>query len=341
MNAAPAMPLAARLPRLRVDYVDAAPAALLADDAVLAVFGFGTAAPSHDDPRYLRIALEPYGSAPLEVWRGQAPVARGRDGDVCWADDGALLFGAIELDEMALTEGGCDIGATAERAYTRLREFAAARGYPHLLRIWNYLDGITEGDADDERYKRFCVGRARGLGVVEAGTLPAATAIGRAEGTTSRRLQVYWLASRTPGTPLENPRQLSAYRYPRQYGPQPPSFARAMLPPGDLPLLLSGTAAITGHQSQHADCTLAQLDETLANFDSLLAAARVRRPSLPLHFGPHSPLKIYVRDREDLPLIATALDQRLDPAVPRLLLQATVCRRELRLEIDGCHGDAA
>lgn len=335
------MPLAARLPRLRVDYVDAAPAALLADDAVLAVLGFGAAAPIHDDPRYLRIALEPYGPAPLEVWRGQAPVARGRDGDVCWAADGALLFGAIELDEMALTAGSCDIGTAAERAYSRLLEFAAARGYPHMLRIWNYLDGITEGDADDERYKQFCVGRARGMGVVEPGTLPAATAIGRAEGVASRRLQVYWLASRTPGTPLENPRQLSAYRYPRQYGPQPPSFARAMLPPGDLPLLLSGTAAITGHQSQHADCTLAQLDETLANIDSLLAAARVRRPSLPPHFGAHSPLKIYVRDRKDLPLIASALDQRLDPAVPRLLLQATVCRRELRLEIDGCHGDAA
>lgn len=341
MNAASAAPLAARLPRLRVDYVAASADQVLADDTVLAVFGFGSAAPVHDDPRYLRIALEPYGVAPLEVWRGQAPVARGRDGEVRWADDGALLFGAIELDETRLAAGGGDIGAAAERAYTRLREFTAARGYPHMLRIWNYLDGITEGEADDERYKRFCVGRALGLGTVEAGTLPAATAIGRAQDQSPSRLQVYWLAARQPGTPLENPRQLSAYRYPRQYGPQPPSFARAMLPPGDLPLLLSGTAAITGHQSQHVDSTLAQLDETLANFDSLLDAARARRPSLPARFGAHSPLKIYVRDRDDLPLIAAALEQRLAPTVPRLLLQATVCRRELRLEIDGCHGEDA
>ena len=39
------------------------------------------------------------------------------------------------------------------------------------------------------------------------------------------------------GTPVENPRQVSAYRYPRQYGPQPPSFARAMLPPPSVPTM--------------------------------------------------------------------------------------------------------
>src|SRR3546814_12468443 len=62
-----------------------------------------------------------------------------------------------------------------------------------------------------------------------ADLLPAATAIGRCDD--ARVVQVYWLAARTPGMPVENPRQVSAYRYPRQYGPQQPSFARAMLPP--------------------------------------------------------------------------------------------------------------
>ena len=61
--------------------------------------------------------------------------------------------------------------------------------------------------------------------------------------------------------------KVSAYRYPRQYGPQPPSFARAMLPPTATqhPLLLSGTAAVVGHASQHADALLAQIDETFLN----------------------------------------------------------------------------
>src|SRR3546814_12443298 len=91
------------------------------------------------------------------------------------------------------------------------------------------FDAITFGDGDAERYREFCVGRARGLGDFDTHALPAATAIGRCDD--ARVVQVYWLAARTPGMPVENPRQVSAYRYPRQYGPQQPSFARAMLPP--------------------------------------------------------------------------------------------------------------
>lgn len=331
-----ALPIVAEAASLRVDYSDAALDTLLAADDTLAVIGFGSHAPRHADPRYLRVALEPLGAAPLELWRGSAPVTRGRDGDggdgsIAWADDGTLLFAALELDE-----GDRDIGATAEAIYARLLAFTRARGYPHLLRTWNYLDGITSGDGDAERYRHFCVGRARGIGEVDAPTLPAASAIGRVDG--ARRLQVYALAARTPGTPLENPRQLSAYRYPRQYGPQPPSFARAMLPASPaMPLLLSGTAAVVGHESRHAGSVSAQLDETLRNFDSLLGAAHARRPGLPARFGPHTRLKVYVRDREELAEVAALLATRLDPAVPRLVLHAAICRRELRIEIDGSH----
>src|SRR5690606_2067566 len=68
-------------PRLQVEYVDAStPAALLAGDDVLAVFGFGAGAPAAlADPRYLRVPLEPHGRARMEVWHGNAPVVRGRD----------------------------------------------------------------------------------------------------------------------------------------------------------------------------------------------------------------------------------------------------------------------
>ncbi len=320
---------------LVVDYSDEPIDTLLAADDTLALIGFGSGAPHHDDPRYLRVPLEPLGTAPLERWRGTAPIARGREGigpdSLAWAEDGVLQFGALELDE-----GDNDIDVTAEAIYTRMLAFTRSRGYPHLLRIWNYLDGITSGDGDAERYRRFCVGRGRGIGDVDPATLPAATAIGRVDG--ARRLQVYWLAARAPGTPVENPRQLSAYRYPRQYGPQPPSFARAMLPASPaMPLLLSGTAAVVGHESRHADCVAAQLDETLINFDSLLDAAHARRPGLPARFGARTRLKVYVRDREDMALVAALIETRLDPSVPRLVLHAAICRRELRLEIDGSH----
>ena len=129
---------------------------------------------------------------------------------------------------------------------------------------------------------------------------------------------------------------MSAYRYPRQYGPQPPSFARAMLPPGaDMPLLLSGTASIVGHESRHHDCIESQLAETFANFESLIKAAGTVRPELAQGFGTQSRLKVYVRDAQALPVIEQALAAHLDPSVPRMLLHAAICRRELRVEIDG------
>lgn len=317
-------------PRLRQAFESASLDAVLAQPGVLAVIGFGRAAPSADDPRALTVALEPHGAAPLEVWRTSAPVRHGRVGGLAFAHDDALLFAAMEVDER-----GGDIEGAAEAAYAALRERTAALGYPHLLRVWNYLDDITLGEGDAERYKRFCIGRARGLGDFAPTSLPAATAIGRIEPT--GRLQVYWLAAREPGRPLENPRQVSAYRYPRQYGPQPPSFARAMLPALDAPLLLSGTAAIRGHESLHADDAAAQLDETLANIASLVEVARGHRPALPALLGAGSHLKAYVREAGELGRIDAQLAARL-PAVPRVVLQARVCRRELRLEIDGAHG---
>lgn len=327
------LPFAARTPALSVMYTHAPLDDLLAADDVLAVVAFGAAAPAHDDPRLVHVALESHGPAPYEVWRSTGAVTHGRIDDLAYAHDGALLVAAMDVPER---DG--DIEAAAVHAYATLLARTEALGYPHLLRIWNYLDDITRGDGDAERYKRFCIGRAQGLGGrFGTATLPAATAIGRIEG--NGRLQVYWLAARTPGRPLENPRQVSAYRYPRQYGPQPPSFARAMLPVAPLPLLLSGTASIRGHASVHLDCVDAQLDETLDNIRALIDVARAQRPSLPAALGPGSPLKAYVREAGELARVDAALAARL-PGVPRLVLHARVCRRELRLEIDGCHGDA-
>lgn len=321
-------------PHLGVDYLDTgALQSELLDDTVLATFGFGSDAPFHDDPRYLRVPLQPHRGAPLEVWRATGPVTCGRDGPIAWSTDGQLSFGAIEVEESEI-----GIEAAAASAYAQAIAFVRASGTPQLLRIWNYLDAITLGEGDAERYRQFCVGRARGMGDFDASRLPAATAIGRCDDR--RVIQVYWLAAVASGTPVENPRQVSAYRYPRQYGKQAPSFARAMLPPpgGNMPLLLSGTASVVGHASQHEGELLAQLEETFANFDALLQAARQQAPALPEAFGPGTRLKVYVRDHSDLPLVAEALDHRFGDRVPRILLHAAICRRELSLEIDGVHG---
>ena len=339
MSSAPDLPPAPQ--RLAVDYIHApGPQALLGMSETLAVFGFGALAPSSaaiDDPRYLHVPLSPLreAAAPYEAWRSAGPVATGREGAIRYSHDGALMFGVLEWEE---PDGG--ILHASAHAYAALVAFWRDSDYPHLLRIWNYFDAITLGEGDGERYRQFCVGRVQGLGDVDTRTLPAATAIGSRDGR--RVLQVYWLAAREPGLPLENPRQVSAYRYPREYGPQSPTFARALLPPSPrVPLLLSGTASIVGHASQHADSLRAQLDETLTNLDSLLGAARERAPTLSPHLDGTSRLKVYVRDATDADAVAAQLEARLGTRVPWLMLHADVCRRELLVEIEGMHGVGA
>ena len=323
----PPLPAAA----LRVEYRQQPLGALLADPRLLAVFGFGIqAAPAHADPRYLHVALPVTGDAVFECWQVDGEVRHGRSGEIAWSEDGQLQFCALNVPDNG------DIEAAARHAYTQLHAWLARSDYPHPLRIWNYLDAITDGPGDEERYRRFCVGRAQGIGRELAPTdLPAATAIGHPQPT--GRFQLYWLAARTAGTPLENPRQVQAWRYPRQYGPQAPGFARALLPPSaGMPLLVSGTAAVVGHASQHGDSLQQQFEEILANLRSLVDAARALRPELPMREGPATRLKVYVRDADALPEVGALMRDRL-PGVPHLLLHGHVCRRELRVEVEGVH----
>jgi chorismate lyase/3-hydroxybenzoate synthase len=311
---------------LHIEYVRADAAGLLAQANTLAVIGFGDMAQTSDDPRWLRVRLDTDGAAPLEVWRATGRVIRGRDGDVAWASDGDYTFAALEVDEAA--HGG--IAEAARHVYATLAQWSRRRATTHLLRIWNYLDAINDGEGDAERYRLFCAGRAAGMDGA-LGDYPAATAIGVRDGR--RVLQVYALAARAPGHAVENPRQLNAWRYPRQYGPAAPGFARAMRAPSTSPqLYISGTAAIVGHTSHHPEDLAAQLNETLANLDSLLDAAG-STPSL----GAMSPLKVYVRHASDVPAVRELLRARLGDKVPLVLLQGDVCRRELLLEIEGVH----
>ena len=137
------------------------------------------------------------------------------------------------------------------------------------------------------------------------------------------------LATDRPGTRVENPRQVSAWRYPRQYGRTPPSFARAtLLPAGDV-LAISGTAAVVGHASAHAGDIDAQLAETLRNLEALLAAG-----GLPAGFGRNAPLKAYVRHPEHVAVVQAFATKHF-PEAPLLLLHGDICREELLIEIDG------
>jgi len=301
-------------------------------DSILATIRFGGSPRpvSHPAARGLQIdvALRPIGaaSAPIEVWRAQGPVTLGQDGSVCFAHDGEHVFAVVEVDERQ--HGG--ILGTAEFVYSEVRRFQQGSPYRHILRMWNYLDAANEGGGDMERYRQFCVGRARGLGDFLSESYPAASAVGRQQSTHS--LQVYWLAGHLAGVAVENPRQVSAYRYPHIYGPASPGFSRATIAPDDT-LLISGTASILGHASHHVGDAAAQLDETLRNLEALIGQAAKQRPGVQSSLSSGTRLKVYVRDTEQMEMI----DRRLKAHLPDLAatyLAADICRKELLLEIE-------
>ncbi len=133
---------------LRVEYRQQPLDALLADPQLLAVFGFGDAAPSgHADPRYLQVALPAQGDAPFECWMVAGEVRSGREAGIAWSANDGLQFGAIEIADA----GDAAIETAAADAYARLQAWLAGSGYPHALRIWNYMDAITDGEGDDVR----------------------------------------------------------------------------------------------------------------------------------------------------------------------------------------------
>ena len=316
----------ATLPPLRIGYARGSAPEILGEPDVLAAIGFDDAHGAIDDPRWLAVGLDAIGPPAIEVWRATGPIRSGRHGRVRWSTDGDYGFFAIEVEE-----AGEDIAAAAETAYREIVPVIHRSATPHVLRLWNYFDAINEGDGDEERYRRFCVGRARGMEGVWRDRYPAATAIGRRDGV--RVLQVYALAARTAGSPVENPRQVNAWRYPREYGPTPPTFARGMATPAGQ-LLISGTAAVVGSASRHHDDVAAQLDETLTNVESLIRTAGTNGATAP---GPGSLLKAYVRDANHAPLVLAKLSEAMGAADGILVLGGDICRRELLVEIDGVH----
>jgi chorismate lyase/3-hydroxybenzoate synthase len=305
------------------------PATPLGDD-VLAAVVFGSETPCPADPRCVRVDLAPLQSAPYaEIWRAPGRVRRGTHGPIRYTEHEQCLAGCIEVEEDRF--GG--LAEAAEYAYAQLLDFHAESTHPYIWRIWNFITDVNEGTGDDERYRLFCLGRARGFArsVGSGGSgFPAATAVGKRRG--DRTLQICWMAGRTPGTAIENPRQLSAYLYPRKYGPEAPRFCRAMLLPGPK-LLVSGTASIAGHESVHEDDLGAQLAETILNLESLQDPLLSQRQT---DAGAlvQTLVKVYLRNRADAAFVEGALHSRLGSDARIIVLEADICRSELLLEIE-------
>ena len=306
-----------------------------------------------------------------EIWQCEADDLRSvRRGALHYrySEAAGLVFGSIVMNEADFAAGveadaaaqpGTHIRAPLERAteaaYRMVFDLLDALDMRHPLRIWNTVPAINAEQHGTERYRQFNAGRQRAFEACRralTGSVPAACALGSvgpldAQGVPGEPLAVYFLASRTSAEAVENPRQVSAFHYPAQYGARAPTFARATAWSGaagavTAPVLfVSGTASIVGHHTVHRGDVLAQTRETLANLAAVLDQAARQG------YGPFAladlTFKVYVRDGADAAMLAAIdrlLREAVGPHVRPLYLHAHVCRSDLLIEIEASAGHA-
>ena len=290
----------------------------------------------------LRVAMRRLdaGDSICEVWRGSAPLTQGRCGAIHYRHDDDVLFGVMVLSETLFEAGAgkTPLQQAAESAYRQVFTLLATLRYPYLFRVWNYFADINTHSYGLERYRQFNLGRQDAFvahGRDGAGNVPAACALGTSQGP----LTIAFLAGRVAPLSIENPRQISAYHYPQQYGPRSPMFSRAALVRlgQDEVLFVSGTASIVGHATLHRANVVAQTRETMTNIKAVLAEAnrdRDRSAGRPAYDLAGLVYKVYVRHPADLAPIRAELAHSVGDALKAVYLQADVCRQDLLLEIE-------
>jgi chorismate lyase/3-hydroxybenzoate synthase len=281
-------------------------------------------------PQPLRVPIPVLGDAKtsFEVWLSNQPVVECGQGNILSRADGAVLFGGMQLRQPP----GTTLEELSRQAYREIFAFVDDRNYPNLLRTWNYLPRINAPEHGLERYRCFNVGRHEAFlsssRSITDENIPAASVLGCG----GDEMVVYFLAAKKPGRPIENPRQLTAYRYPEQYGPRSPIFARAMLCDAgqQQSLMISGTASIVGHETMHVGDANQQGVEIMRNIHALLleAGMQVKQKG-------RMCLKVYVRRADDLPLAQTLIDKEFGHDVQAVYLLSDICRTDLLLEIEG------
>ncbi|RBP53701.1 Rid family hydrolase [Arenicella xantha] len=303
------------------------PERLLSARDTLAVLRFTANPPQPESVIDTRVELlseiDGLPNSAYEVWQIESgSVEHGNDLGCAWRRSADLQFCSVSMP----LQQGDDFEATAYAVYDQLLSFINASPHPELVRFWNYIPNINVGAGDSENYKRFCAGRLRAFTKHQLDDLqfPAASAVGHyRDGIT-----VYALTTATSAEHHANPRQVDAFKYPRQYGLSSPSFARATtLELGEQRLcFISGTASILGHSSVHQDDLRLQLYTTNDNILYLLKETSFKRSQV-------RTLRVYLRNKSDFEE-CNRIVKELFPDTEVLFTHADICRSDLLVEIE-------
>lgn len=207
----------------------------------------------------------------------------------------------------------------------------------YLHRAWNYVPGINAHTHGLERYRQFNIGRwlafEKHFGRDLRAFMPAASGVG-AHGT---RFGLLFIAGTAHPLYLENPSQVPAYHYPTDYGPRPPSFARAVLieTGSEVTGYLSGTASIEGHRSVGEGDWHTQFRTTMHNIQIMFERMGMEGALQTGSAVEIRDFRCYLRHPESLPLIKEWLQEETSMDVSKIsFLQSDICRAELDLEME-------
>ncbi len=288
-------------------------------------------AASNADATQLRLALPLLGARILhEVWSSDQPVVRGAESGFHTACFGSFMFAYGVFEE---TDAGLQV--CTRQVYQRLLALTREYGYPSILRVWNHFPEICMSDGVGARYREFCDGR-REAWLADTPSAQAPLPAVTTTGSQAQGLVVYFLAAREAGVALHNPRQTAPSEYPPELGPHGPSFSRGMLheETGICRLYLSGTASITGHETQHAGDVAEQTREVLRNHTAVLEQAHQLNPTCPTQVEALPFEKVYLARPEDVSAVSAVLRERV--AAPQYVLHSPLCRGDLLLEMESC-----
>lgn len=261
-------------------------------------------------------------------WLAGADQERLADGGAVEAcHGGALLRSTDSLAGVLIAEDGGSLTDAARLLYERL---FAILGDHRLFRVWNYVPHINDAVDGLENYRAFNAGRHQAMqqawGDSLAVNLPAASALGTYDGP----LMLAFSAGHAPVKYFENPLQIPALEYPREYGKLPPAFARGSVvhEPHGTTWHLSGTASIRGCETCGADFAT-QLQLTLENIATICAHMEIPASR-------HAGWKIFLRDPAHLAASQAAMQRAYPQDIASMIfLQADICRADLLVEIEG------
>jgi chorismate lyase / 3-hydroxybenzoate synthase len=206
----------------------------------------------------------------------------------------------------------------------------------NLFRVWNYVPFINEEALGLENYRSFCKGRSLAFeaffGEDFNFKMPAASAVG----INDNKLVLYFIAGKESANNIENPEQVPAFNYPKQYGPRSPSFARGTVVQhnGKSIGYLSGTASIKSHESVTLRNISEQFHTTLDNMSLVFERMGLLHERMSFQGNMPDPakydrsFKVYIRHLEDAEYIQSLFAQSI------LYLRSDICRAELDLEIE-------